>query len=74
MFHRKSRIRKNIFKIVIDPDYEYPENETKKVNFEDLDNPTQEDLLNQGFIKGQHVLQRSSTFFSYRLEATDAAH
>jgi hypothetical protein len=46
LFNRKSKFRRAIFKIVIDPDFDYPLFETSKINFEDLDNPTQEDLLN----------------------------
>jgi len=46
LFNRKSKFRRAVFKIVIDPDFDYPLLETTKMNFDDLDNPTQEDLLN----------------------------
>ena len=36
IFHKKSRIRRAIFKIVIDPEFDYPSEEVKKVDFKDL--------------------------------------
>jgi hypothetical protein len=69
LFNRKSKFRRAIFKIVIDPDFDYPENETSKMNFDDLDNPTQEELITNGFKKDQHILHRNSTFFSIKIEA-----
>ena len=40
LFNRKSKFRRAIFKIVIDPDFDYPLFETTKMNFDELDNPT----------------------------------
>ena len=40
LFHKKSALRKHIFKVVIDPDYEYPDYETKKVEFDELNEET----------------------------------
>ena len=47
LFHKKTRLRKAVFKVVIDPDYEFKE--SKKIEFDQLATETQEDLLNQGF-------------------------
>jgi hypothetical protein len=71
IFHKKSAIRKSIFKVVIDPDFDYPDDEVKKVEFDELNEETQEDLLNQGFRKDIHYLHKSSTFFTNKYQAKE---
>ena len=67
IFHKKSRFRKAVFKVVINPDYEFKE--SRKVEFDSLALETQEDLLNQGFNTNTQYLHRDSTIMTIKYVA-----
>lgn len=62
IFSKKNKFRQIVYKIVVNPEYNFPDEIFKPVQLEELDSARQKELLNAGFKKDVQMLHRVSDF------------
>jgi hypothetical protein len=70
-FNKKSKFRQILFKIVIDPEYSFPDEIFKQVQLDDMEEGKRKEMINMGFKKNNLLLHRRSDFNTITWEAID---
>lgn len=71
IFHNKNPLRRLLFKIMIDPDFVFPDADFKEVELEDMDPNSKREMLNKGFKRDVNILHRTSDFLTVKWEGKD---